>query len=384
MKLRSCVLNFLPLLSVCRAAADHVEEFASRTFFYVGGRYENVTEGALYNRSSAGTVFAGQIYVEKLVPPKSTQKYPLIFVPGAAQTGTNFLNTPDGREGWASYFLTKGYTVYLIDPPQRGRSPYVPGSEGIIGLVPVRSAEQQFTAPEKFPGIPTAYAQASLHTQWPGTGIQGDPIFDQFYATQVQLQLDPNVSDRRMKIALNALIDKVGAHVLITHSQAGPYGWVAGDSRPALVKGIVSIEPEGPPFVQLPGRSGQARIDGVTRLPLRYHPPVTNITRDLKTVQYPPPAAKQGLYIPCTLQAFPPRRLVNLAKVPVALVTGEASYHAPYDYCTIEYFKQTGVKATWLDLGRLGVRGNGHFSFLEKNNLEVADLVLDWIRSNVK
>lgn len=358
----------------------------------------------LYGGNTTATVFAGQIYVEKLTARNPSRNYPLIFIPGAGQTGTvdqcpittialdretnlcpkNFLNTPDGRKGWASYFLTKGYTVYLIDPPQRGRSPYVPGSAGVIGVVPVRSAEQQFTAPEKFPNISTAYAQASLHTQWPGTGLQGDPVFDRFYATQVQLQLDPNISDRLMKNALDAVIDRVGASVLIAHSQAGPYAWVAGDSRPALVKGIVAIEPEGPPFVQLPGRPGQARVNGVTRLPLHYDPPVVNVTRDLKTVQFPPPAGKEGLYVPCTLQASPPRKLVNLATVPVALVTGEASYHAPYDYCFIEYFKQTGVKATWLDLGRLGVKGNGHFSFLEKNNLDVADLVLGWIRANVR
>ncbi|KAL8773899.1 MAG: hypothetical protein Q9209_001329 [Squamulea sp. 1 TL-2023] len=347
MKFSVCALGLFGLLLLCKAAEDPVEDCASRTYFYIGGQYENVTQEA-----------------------DASQK--------------NFLNTPDGRKGWASYFLNKGFIVYLIDPPQRGRSPYVPGSEGTIGLVPVSSVEQVFTAPEKFPNISTAYAQASLHTQWPGTGIRGDPIFDQFYASQVQLQLDPNISDRLMKSALNALIDKVGANILITHSQAGPYGWVAGNSRPDLVKGIVSIEPEGPPFVQLPGRGGRPRIDGVTRLPLLYDPPVTNITRDLKLVRYPPPAGKEELYISCTLQASPPRQLVNLSKVPVALVTGEGSYHAPYDYCTVGYFQQTGVEVTWLDLGRLGVKGNGHFSFLEKNNLDVADLVLDWIGRNVR
>jgi hypothetical protein len=30
----------------------------------------------------------GQIYVEKLVPPKVTQKHPLVFIHGSAQTGT--------------------------------------------------------------------------------------------------------------------------------------------------------------------------------------------------------------------------------------------------------------------------------------------------------
>ena len=29
------------------------------------------------------------------------------------------------------------------------------------------------------------WPQAALHTQWPGTGVAGDPAFDQFYASQV-------------------------------------------------------------------------------------------------------------------------------------------------------------------------------------------------------
>ncbi|KAL8671214.1 MAG: hypothetical protein Q9168_004289 [Polycauliona sp. 1 TL-2023] len=331
------------------------------------------------------------MYVEKLQPPHPKQKYPLIFVPGAGQTSTtyrepkNFLNTPDGRQGWASYFLDKGFTVYLVDPPQRGRSPYDPGFEGgTVGTVPVTTVEQIFTAPENFPNRTGSYAQASLHTQWPGTGLRGDLIFDQFYASQVQLQFDPSISDRLVKPALNALIDKVGACVLFTHSQSGPYGWVAGDSRPKLVKGIVAVEPEGPPFIQVPGLGGKARVDGLTRLPLLYDPPVLNITRDLKLVERPPPAGKEGLYITCTLQASPAKRLVNLSKVPVVLVTGEASYHAPYDWCSIEYFKQTGVRATWLDLGRLGVKGNGHFVFLERNNMASAKLVMGWLVRNIK
>ena len=32
-------------------------------------------------------------------------------------TGTNFLNTPDGRAGWADYFLSKGYEVRDLDEP---------------------------------------------------------------------------------------------------------------------------------------------------------------------------------------------------------------------------------------------------------------------------
>jgi len=32
-------------------------------------------------------------------------------------TGTNFLNTPDGRSGWADYFMKKGYEVGMSSLP---------------------------------------------------------------------------------------------------------------------------------------------------------------------------------------------------------------------------------------------------------------------------
>lgn len=82
------------------------EAFAQRHYFYVGGSY--VQGDAIAN----GTIITGQIYVEQLTPLNGqTQPYPLVFWHGGVQTGTNFLNTPDGRQGWASFFLERGYVV---------------------------------------------------------------------------------------------------------------------------------------------------------------------------------------------------------------------------------------------------------------------------------
>ena len=152
---------------------------------------------------------------------------------------------------------------------------------------------------------------------------------------------------------------------------------MAGDARPDLVKGIVAVEPEGPPFASEGfGPSGPTRVYGVTRLPLRYFPPVYDANRDLKTVLVSPSEPNLSS---CTLQAEPPRRLVGLAKVPVVLITGEASYHAPYDYCTVLYLRQAGVEVTFMDLAAMGIKGNAHFLFMEKNNLDIAGLVARWL-----
>lgn len=61
-------------------------------------------------------------------------------------------------------------------------------------------------------------------------------------------------------------------------------------------------------------------------------------------------------------------------------LTGEASPHITYDQCVVNYLRQAGVKVEWVKLGEIGIEGNGHFSFLEKNNLQVAGVVEFWIR----
>ena len=64
-------------------------------------------------------------------------------------------------------------------------------------------------------------------------------------------------------------------------------------------------------------------------------------------------------------------------------MTAEASYHAPYDHCTVKYLEQAGVHVTWMKLGEMGLHGNGHMIMLEKNNLEVAELMSRWLTKMV-
>ena len=72
----------------------------------------------------------GAMYVEVMVPRQIRSPYPVVFLHGAGQTGVDWLQTPDGRPGWAYNFLEMGYVVYLQDFPARGRSQYVPGVDG--------------------------------------------------------------------------------------------------------------------------------------------------------------------------------------------------------------------------------------------------------------
>jgi hypothetical protein len=46
------------------------------------------------------------------------------MIHGCCSAGSSWNGTPDGRDGWAQYFLSKGYAVYIMDQAGRGRSAY--------------------------------------------------------------------------------------------------------------------------------------------------------------------------------------------------------------------------------------------------------------------
>ena len=89
---------------------------AKRGYFYVGGKYVG---------EPGKEIMQGQIYVEVLAPKVQKRPYPLVLIHGAAQTATNWMGTPDGRKGWAEYFVEQGYVVYMIDQPMRDRKSVV-------------------------------------------------------------------------------------------------------------------------------------------------------------------------------------------------------------------------------------------------------------------
>ena len=54
--------------------------------------------------------------------PINARKYPIVFLHGGGQSAKSFETTPDGREGFQNIFLKKGFSVYLVDQPRRGRA----------------------------------------------------------------------------------------------------------------------------------------------------------------------------------------------------------------------------------------------------------------------
>lgn len=74
---------------------------------------------------------------------------------------------------------------------------------------------------------------------------------------------------------------------------------------------------------------------------------------------------------------------MNLAEIPVLVETSEASYHAVYDDCTYYFLLQAGVPAERLRLADVGIHGNGHLQFMEKNSDQIAAVLDAWIKKTV-
>jgi len=245
--------------------------------------------------------------------------------------------------------------------------------------------QQRFTAIENY----NRWPQAHLHTQWPGKGTPGDPIFDQFYASQVQAMESYPLQQQFTSEGILALLDKIGPAILLTHSQSGATGWPVADAQPDRVKAIVAVEPSGPPFYNIDNvpapewfrdSPDQQRPWGITAGPVTYSPPAASPS-DLAIERQDQPDAPDVSR--CWLQKSPARQLPNLQKVPILVVTSESSYHRAYDHCTVKYLEQAGVHVTWIKLADAGIHGNGHMMMLEKNNLEISALMSRWIEKTV-
>jgi pimeloyl-ACP methyl ester carboxylesterase len=229
------VLLGLAAAPSARAAEDDPPLSLARDgFFYVGGK-NTMVDGHTY--------VVGQMYVEMRIPLKQTHPFPIIMVHGGTRTGTTFTGTPDGRESWAQYFARRGYAVYVVDQPGRGRSGYLSEAYGAQSLADGESGQRRYLQQEKF----KLWPQAHLHTQWPGSGAPDDPVTLQMTGSYVPEMKDFAKAQLLNRDALVALLDKIGPSIIMVHSQAGAFAWPVADARPDLVKAIVGVEPNGPP-----------------------------------------------------------------------------------------------------------------------------------------
>jgi len=306
-----------------------------------------------------GTAAKGQMYVQYHIPKAVLHPYPIVMIHGGGGQGTDFLGTPDGRPGWASDFLNQGYAVYVVDRPGYGRSPLATNVLGEMSPSPAYELnESMLTAPDPESAF---WPTANLHTRWPGSGKKGDAMMDQFMASQGPLVVDMILSEQLAQRAGVALLDQIGPAILLTHSAGAPTGWLVADQRPDLVKGIVAVEPLGPPFSDLPGGLGSLTW-GITATPLTYDPPCNDAE-----------ALKQS-----------PHGVPSLQSIPIGVFTSEASAWVLFDPATVQVLAGFGAKVQHVKLADLGIHGNGHMMMQETNSDEIAAAIGQWLSNNVE
>ncbi len=230
-----------------------------------------------------------------------------------------------------------------------------------------------------------------------------------------------------------SLMSEIGPGVLIGQGMGGNIAMMTMDACPNLVLGVVAVEPTGPPFASATKLTDKGQRVHVSRfdyvrdlreygfcdLPVNFdippNPPrlVEGMDEwdDGMDLNRLPPLPVHEVYVKernawCFLQdgdlilnvtdclnlqgqmqeftlKNPVRKLRNLEGRHVAIVTGEASPHALYDWATALFLKQAGVRVQHIELERRGIHGNGHLCFLEKNSDNIASLVFQWILHTV-
>jgi pimeloyl-ACP methyl ester carboxylesterase len=310
--------------------------------FFVGGEKAEQTQGELGNLGPGGHIAVNQMYVRYMVPQGGDPNVPVVMVHGATLTGKSWETTPDGRMGWDEYFVRKGHPVYVPDQVGRGRSGF---NQAVFNDV------RAGTAP---PASQPVWLRFSDEGVWPNFrfGLTPGALFpdSQFplaAVDELSKQGVPDVSLGGLPTpnptwkALSDLAGQLNGAVLMGHSQSGSFPLEAALLDARAAKGLVLVEP---------GRCPAYTAD------------------EVKT----------------------------LATVPILVVFGDhrdnptglptlPTWQGRFEACQalIGRITSLGGDAQMLNPPDRGIRGNSHMIMQDKNNLQIADLILRWIDEHV-
>ncbi len=317
-------------------------------FFWTGTRLKQVTTSQRDGSRATGTAIYGPMYVGFELVANKRHPYPLVLVHGGGGQATDWMGTPDGRDGWLDYFLAAGFDVYFVDRPAHGRSP---GS--------------RFYGQEGEPVTTQAIANAFTirSKQYPGGGGADTKELAQHTASS---EPGPTSSNKILQEDLAELLDRIGPAILVTHSAGGVSGWLATAARPGLVKAVLAIEP----------------AMGITDelAPLITFQPALAAGQKIDTVEVAAKAAGENA---CQLQpAGKVRTVPAYAGKQMLFVESPYSPFTGNVHCSVDLLNQLGAKARLARLVDYGIHGNGHFMNEELNNGEIAKKVfIPWLSS---
>ena len=320
--------------------------------------------GAQRKTMPYGTIPVGQMFVQYMIPAEKKHPYPIVMVHGGGGQGTHMMGI-GGRPGFVHYFVQNGYSVYWLDRPSYGRSPYHPDALGPSHLPNVPALEGLI-------GSTTVFNTA----QWPGPGGMNDPLIDQFMACESGNTADEAFHSDLVWRGGAELLDKIGPSILFVHAFGGFAAWGMADRRPNLVKAIMAMEINGNPF------AAQLRW-GLTAGPMTFDPPVTDPSQFKLIDKTEPPDSPRPVVASYKLQADPPHKWKNLQNIPIGWITSEfGGGGSPIS--NIDFLKQAGCNAEMIRLRDYGIIGNGNLMLMEKNNHEVFAVIRDWLTAKVK
>ena len=311
--------------------------------FFVGGEKVEQTDVELGSLGPGGHITVNQMYVRYMVPQGGEGNLPVVMIHGATLTGKSWETTPDGRMGWDEYFVRKGHPVYVPDQVGRGRSGFNQAIYNITRAGSALSANQP------------AWLRFSDEVVWPNFRFgakPGAPFPDtQFPVAAVDELSKQGVPDQNSGLprpnptlkALSDLAAQLKGAVLMGHSQSGSFPLEAALLDPAAAKALVLVEPG--------------------RCPDTYTEP------QIKTLATVP-----------ILIVFGDRR-----DTPTGLPT-LPTWQGRFEACQamISRIKSAGGEAEMLAPPERGIRGNSHMIMQDRNNLQIADLILQWIDARVR
>ncbi|ALM84228.1 hypothetical protein ASB57_15720 [Bordetella sp. N] len=315
----------------------------SRGSFFVGGQNVEQSFVELGSLRAADRVTVNQMYVEYMVPDGHT-KVPVVMVHGAGLSGASFDTTVDGRMGWFEYFVRQAHPTLVVDQIGRGRSGF---NQALYNNVGAGNEKPSSLAPITRMGDNVAGWVNFRFGPTPGVAYPNSK-FPLEAAAELSRQGIPDLSAALPKPnpnfkALSNLAKEVGGAILLSHSQSGHFPLESALIDAAGIRGMVIVEPGT-----------------------------------------------------CGGSSWTDEQIRTLAKVPTLIVYGDnlsASTGLPgpgwqdrFDDCQkyIGRINQAGGNASMLHPPDLGIHGNSHLLMQDKNNLQIADLILQWMDRNTQ
>ncbi len=382
--------------------------------FFIGGvpKVTNyATVPAAGQSPTPNQITIGQMYVQFEIPAaKKRNAPPVIMVHGSTHTAACLESTPDGREGWYPYFVRKGLSTYLVDQAGRGRSGF---DESVLheaaALIRNGDVEHGLAMIPSFGRITdnTAWTQWFGHLIPPGStildgtlirhGDPGDPPDDDATHTDDYrpaypfTAVDPNVAARVGAIgpapkgpANDFALDYYKQ--LVPNAEATLPGSICATCDPTAIAPANTwtpmdladlVEKLGGAVVATHSQSGIMGHHMVRILKERGH---LNLLKGLITIEGSCSLPNSGL------------KAQDFDNIPYLALKGD--YTATSAVCqeTVDAINarraagQGTAKADYIKLDELGnpvFKGTTHMMMLGTNNLEVADVILNWVDQNV-